>query len=254
MGLMEFLDQNLVNTTTQMTVPASNTGTAAYLVNRNVGLGFTSVGYTTSTTLTIGFTFSPAVNVSHILLQNHNVRDGYFRYNSLAANTLATLALNSASTTYFSFATVTGINSIDFVMSLSTVADTEKRLGEIVITTRRLQFDRNPSVDDWWPETARKQIVHEMPDGGAKVYNIRDKFRAKLRWSFITQAFHDSLLAVYDRALPQYFVPFPTTAAGGWSGAAYEVVWLGTFNFKHGDNAKVSGFIGDVDLKQTAGG
>ena len=252
MASMEFLDQNDLNTTTQMTAPSSNTGTVAYIFDRNVGLGFTSVGYTTSTTLSLGITFSTAQNLSHILLQNHNIRDGFFRYNSLSANTLGTLSLNSASTTYFSFATVTGINSVDFVMSAATTVDTERGIGEWFVGERRFVLTRNPSSVDWMPETSRKQIVHDMPDGGVRVFNIRDKFKARLKWSFIPEAFKDSLLAIYNRALPQYFLPFPTTTA--WSGEAYEVYWVGPFDFKHGDNAKASGFGGSMELKQTAGG
>lgn len=253
MALMEFLEQNAVNTTTQMTAPSANTGTLAYLVDRNVNLGFTSVNYNTGTAIALGFTFSPAVTLSHVLIQNHNLKGFRLYYNSVTANSLSIVTQNSASTTYISFATVTGINSIDLQMDSTTVANNgEKAVGEIVFTERQLVFARNPSVDDWSPAILRKQIVHDMPDGGSKVYNIRDKYRTNLSWSFITQAFHDSLLAQYTAALPLYFVPFPTTTA--WSGAAYEVVWTGPFDFKHGDNSKDQGFSGSMELRQTAGG
>lgn len=252
MALMEFLKQNLVNTTTQMTVTTAQTGTIQYVFDRNINLGFTSVGFDSSSTLVLGFTFATPQTMSHILLQNHNLKDFRIYYNSVTANSLLVATTNSETSTYLAFSTVTGINSLDIQMNVAQAASTEKRIGEVILTERRLVFERNPSVTDWKPNIRRKQIVHDMPDGGVKVYNIRDKFQAKLGWKFITSAFETSLLTVFGESLPLYFPPFPTTT--GWDGAAYEVVWVGDFEFKHGDNSKSQGFEGGIDIRQTAGG
>ena len=258
MALMEFLEQNELYTTTQMTLPSSNTGTGLYLFDRNIGLGFTSVGYATTTTLVLGFSFSSPVRLSHILLQNHNLRDFRIYYNSVTANSLLINATNSATSTYLSFSTVSSIDSVDiqingvFNTAGASATDTEKKLGEAVFTERRLQFERNPSAPNWKPSLRRKQIIHEMPDGGVKVYNIRDKFRAQLSWQFVTDTFATNLRTVFTEALPLYFLPFPTST--GWASEAYEVAWIGDYNFTYGDNAKAGGQNGSIEIMETAGG
>lgn len=249
---MEFLKQNLLFTTTQMTVPANNTGTMSYVFDRNVSLPFTSVGYNSTSTLVMGITFSPAVNITHVLLQNHNLKDFRIYYNSVTANSIAVETTNSFTYSYFSIPTATSVLSIDIQMNSAMTAGSEKIIGELIISERRLQFERNPSVADWKPSLRRKQIIHEMPDGGVRVYNIRDKFQSKLKWNFITSTFHSNLNTVFTEANPLYFVPFPTTTA--WPGEAYEVLWTGDFDFKHGDNAKAAGYTGNMEIRQTAGG
>ena len=253
MAVMEFLDQNKLNTTTMVTTTAaSGSGTAQYAFDRNTSLGYTSVGYNSTTATVFSVVFATPTVLSHLLIQSHNLKQFRAYYNSVTANSLFTAeTTNSATSSYYSFASVT-VNSIDLQMDDTIAGSVEKTFGELILSNRQLAFTVNPSVKNWKPTIFRKQIVHDMPDGGAKVYNIRDKFRASLEFDFITQAFHDSLKTQHSNALPLYFVPFPTTSA--WDGAAYETVWIGDFNFKHADNSKTEGFDGSINLRQTAGG
>ena len=251
MALMEFLTANLLNTTTLMTMQAANTGTAAYAFDRNISLGFTSVNYNSTTASVISITFPQATVISNVMLQNHNLRDFRIYYNSVTANSIIATTTNSATSTYTLFASVT-VNSIDIQMNNTITGSSEKAFGEFVVAERRLQFVRNPSTENYIAAIKRKQIIHEMPDGGVKVYNIRDKFNANLKWQFITDAFRSSLLTEYNRALPIYFVPFPTTT--GWSGDAYEVLVTGDFDFRYGENSKTQGWNGGLTIRQTAGG
>src|SRR6185436_12297661 len=99
------------------------------------------------------------------------------------------------------------------------VAGEEKTVGELVVANRQLQFERNPSVRAWRPTVFRKQIEHQMPDGGTALFNIQDKYQAQLSWEFVTADFRDSLFDVFTAADPLYFVPFPTTTA--WDGVAF---------------------------------
>ena len=253
MAVMEFLDQNLLNTTTMVTTTAaSGSGTALYAFDRNTSLGWTSVNYNSTTATVFSIVFAQPVVISHLLLQSHNLRAFSAYYNSLTANSLFTAeTTNSATSSYYSFNSVT-VSSVDLQMDNTIAGSVEKTFGEIILSNRRLVFAKNPSVGNWKPTIFRKQIVHDMPDGGAKVYNIRDKFRANLEFDFITQSFHDSLKTVHSTAVPLYFLPFPTTTA--WDGSAYETVWIGDFNFKHGDNSKTQGYNGSINLRQTSGG
>lgn len=251
MALMEFLTANTLNTTSMMTMQANNTGTAQYAFDRSLTLGFTSVGYDSTTASVISIVFPQATVLSHILLQNHNLKDFRIYYNSVTANSLFVSTTNSATSTYISFSTVT-VNTVDIQMNNTIAGSVEKSFGEFVLANRRLVFERNPTVQDWHPIMARKQIVHEMPDGGVKVYNISTKYNAKMKWAFVTDSFKSSLYTEYLNALPLYFIPFPTTTS--WSGEAYEVMWVGDFDFVYGENSKTQGWNGDMFLRQTAGG
>jgi hypothetical protein len=257
MAVMEFLRQNLLNTTTMITTTANNgVGTFAYAYDRNVRLKYTTVGYNSSTVSGFSVKFSSTTPVSHILIQNHNLRQFRVYYDSVTANSLAVVTNNSATSTYISFATVSVAN-IEIEMELqqtsgAPASNTEKMFGEIIIGDRLLVFERNPSYDNWNPTWMRKQIVHEMPDGGVKVFQIQDKFQANLQWHYVTQSFRDNLYTLWSSANSMYFVPFPTTSA--WDGRAYEIAWLGDFNFTYEENSKTQGFMGNVMLRETAGG
>lgn len=257
MAVMEFLRQNLLNTTTMVTTTANNgVGTFAYAFDRNTRLKYTTLGYNSSTVSGFSVVFGTPTPVSHILLQNHNLRQFRVYYNSVTANSLAVVSSNSATSTYIAFATIT-VNNIEIEFELqqtsgAPASNTEKMIGEIIIGDRLLVFERNPAYNDWNPSFMRKQIIHEMPDGGVKVFQINDKFQSTLQWHYVTQTFRDSLYTLWSSANSMYFVPFPTTTA--WDGRAYESVWIGDFNFTHEENSKTQGFVGSIQLRETAGG
>lgn len=245
--MMEFLSENLLNTTTMVKVDSA-TGLTQYLFDRNRNIGYSTVGYTSNTASVISIEFPTPEVVSHVLLQGTNLKAMKIFYNSSTANSLFSLSSNSESSVYAQFASTT-VSSIQLQMDL---ADGERFVNELIISNKTLSFERNPSYENYAPTIYRKQIEHEMTDGGRVLFNIRDKFRGKVSWKFITPAFHASLLGVFETAAPLYFVPFPTTTA--WGGEAYEVVWTGGFDFRHSTNDKVQGFSGSIDMKETPSG
>lgn len=250
MALMEWLKQNAIETTSSFTCDAGQTGTLSYLFDRNKGLGFTSAAKNTSTaSLVLTYVFPTPTVLSHVLLQNHNLKQFRLFYNSATANSLAVVSGNSATSTYLEFASVT-VSSISLQMDDTITPSIEKKVGEWVATERRLRFERNPSHNDFEPVTARKKVRHEMPDGGAAHFNIANKYKARLKWKFVTDSFVSSLRSVYEDALPLYFVPFPTTT--GWDGVAHEVLWDNDFDFSHDENSKTQGQGGEIRLWETS--
>lgn len=248
MALMEFLHENLINTTTQFKVD-SNTGSVQNLFDKNISKRYNTSGYNSDTSTNISIEFGSNTVIDHIILQNHNLKGFRAFYNSVTANSLFTITQNSATSTYHSFNTTT-VTSVQLQIDTTQTGSTEKSLGEFMVTRRDVvAFERNPSVENFDPTIARKQIKVEMPDGGIQLYNIKDKYKAKLKFKYITESFRDNLLSVYTTALPFIFVPFPT--ATGWSGAASEVVWTGPFDFNYSDNAKSQGYEGQIVLEQT---
>lgn len=248
---MEFLRRNLYETTTSVIVN-SNTDGAQYLFDNSPDLDYTSVGYgTDGTSAVISIQLPSNTVISNILIQNHNLKTFSVYYNSATANSLHSTTTNSQTSTYLSFASVT-VNSIDIQMRSTISPSQEKSVGELVVSYRTLQFDRNPNFKDYDPIINRKQIVHEMPDGGKVAYNVKDKFRAKLKVRFANDSFRNSLYSVYRDAQPLVFVPFPTT--GSWDGLAPEVIWTGRFDFTYANNVKAAGWDGSIMLEETPGG
>lgn len=249
MARMEFLSANLLNTSTQLHVE-SNLVTAPYLFDRSVSLGYSSDGFIGATTTVISVEFDAATVLSHILIQNHNMKNFRLFYNSVTANSLEVITSNSATSSYFLVNSVT-VSSIQLQIDATMLGTDEKQVGELVLSERLIQFERNPTQSQWNPTVFRKQIEYEMPDGGTSVFNVKDKYRTTMSWEFITSSFRDSLFSIYEDAVPLYFLPFPTTT--GWDGGAYESVWTGDFDFKHATNDKQQGYSGSLTLKETPG-
>jgi hypothetical protein len=244
---MEFLSENLINTTTMIKVDSA-TGLTQYMFDRNRNIGYSTVGYTSNTASVISVEFATPTVVSHVLFQGTNLNAVSVFYDSATANSLYSMTGNSASGIYIEFASTT-VSSIQVQLN---AADGERNIDELIICERVLAFERNPSYDNYTPTIFRKQVEHEMPDGGRVLFNIRDKFRGRLSWKFVTTTFHDALQGVFESAQPLYFIPFATTT--GWDAKGYEVVWTGGFDFKHSTNDKVQGFSGSIDIKETPSG
>lgn len=251
MANMEFLRANYLNTTTMLKA-STGTGTFAYLFNRNVGLGYSTVGHTTNTSTLISIEFQGPTVISNLLLLNHNFKQYRAFYNSATANTFTPAiseTTNSQTSTYFNFASIT-VNSIQIQVDAGIAADVEKKIGELIVTERRLQFPVNPSHENYKPAVRRAKVVHTMPDGGKAVFNIANKYEAKVKYEFISDTFTSQLETVWNEAQPLIFLPFPTTGST-WNGTAPEVVWVSDFDFRHGENSKTQGWTGDLELMET---
>src|SRR3990167_6975005 len=195
MAKMEFLSENYLNTTTQVVVNNS-TDLSSYLFDRNTTLGYTTNGYNSTTATVVSVVFTSPVVLSHVLIQDHNLRQFRVFYDSATANSLAVVSGNSATEYYLTFASVT-VSSIQVQLDNTIAGSIEKTIGELFVGESQLQFERNPSVKKWKPTIFRKQVEHEMPDGGTALFNIKDKYRASLSWDFVTSAFRDDLYDVY---------------------------------------------------------
>ena len=195
MGNMEFLSQNLLNTTTMLTMQASNTSNSNYLFNRRRDLGWASDGYEGVTSAMIIVALPTNTVISNIMFLNHNLRQFRGFYNSFTSNSLLDVSGNSATSSYYDFASVT-VNSINIEMDLagsSAGVNANKSIGEFVVAERRIILERNPSSENWQIAIDRKQTVHEMPDGGVRVYNMGDKMRVRMDLDYMTGSFTSNL-------------------------------------------------------------
>jgi len=247
--MMEFLRRNQFNTTTSV-VPPSGTGTVEYLFDRTTSKFYETAG-ATGTSVVLSVEFDQATVISHALLKSHNIKAGSIFYDSATANSLASWTGNSDTSNYFQWASTT-VSSIQIQMDSPITALSEYKIGDLVVTERLTSFERNPAAKDYKPKRPKTRITHQMPDGGSKVFQVSQKFRADLSWNFITDSFKNELYTVYELADPFEFVPFPTSTA--WDGFSKQVNWTNDWDFRHGTNDKTQGFNGKIQIMETPAG
>lgn len=255
MSLMQFIGPNILNTTTVFTTTSAGfTGTLSRLFDRVISVPWETLGYTSNTSALISIYFGTNTVISRVFLENHNLRQFRIFYDSLTANAFSpaiNVSSNSETSSFFEVSSVT-VQSIHLQIDRSIASDDERSIGELVIANGGFTFEMNPSIKNYKAQLYKKQIRHEMPDGGTKVFNIKDKFRAKLTWAFISETFKNQLFDAFEDNSAFYFVPFPTST--GWDGIAYEVVMVGPFDFNYGSNVRASGWSGSISIEETAGG
>ena len=247
MANMEFHKPNYINTTTIIAVDAGNTGTAEFLIDKNTKLGFISSGYDSTTSTVITVEFQAIRKISHVFIQNHNLKSFRVFYNSATANSLLSTTTNSATSTYLEFSTIS-VQSISLQMDSTINGSEEKQVGEFVVTERQYVFERNPPIQSFKYKKDRKQIRHVMPDGGISLFNIQNKYNTKLKLEYFSQTSINTLFSIYDEGNPVYFVPEPTTT--GWLGEAFPCVWSGDFDFRYAENSKSVGYSGTINLEE----
>jgi hypothetical protein len=246
---MEFLKENLINTTSMILVD-SNTDTVENIIDKNINLKYYTLNYNSTTSCIISIEFDTPTVISNILILNHGLKSYRAWYDSMTANAFnpaINISNNSDTSSYYYFASVT-VGSVQLEMYSSIVSNEEKKVGELIVSERLLKLDNNPSADNYNPSFNQKQILHEMPDGGMISFKIQNKNKFNLNLPFITSSIHNTLKTMYENNNEMVFMPFPT--ATSWDGIASPVVWIGQFNFKYSANVKAIGFTGSILLEE----
>lgn len=257
---MEFIKQNYVLTTTGVVVQ-SNTTTVEFLLDRSEIFQYASSGYNNDlTTTTITFNFDETLSVSRIALLSHNLKAFTIYYNGATASTFSMsttsdtitsdYSTNSATSKYL-VTTAVDCTSVSIDMKSTIVANSEKALGHIVISTSQLEFDRLPQADNYNPVLVANNVEHTLSNGGTRIQTIDENWNIRIAYDHITESFRNNLKTTYDAHEEMIFVPFGT--ATGWSDKIiFPCVWSGAFNFyKYSDNAVSSGFSGSLTIKET---
>lgn len=259
---MEFIDKNLINTTTMFTVQ-SQTSSVANIFKRDDTLQWTSDGYnndltTTSITIDLGATST----FCRIGLIGINWQDFTIFYDGTTANTLSITSTSATTTSdwvsnsetamYLAFSTVQA-QTITFDMKDTILSDSEKAVSYIHISDSLLDFGtygRLPSSKGYKPRIKAKQVVHQLSNGRVRLHQISEYYRTDLKLKYITAAFRDALFNVWKEQEDFAFVAFGTTTS--WDKVLYPVVWPGEFNFyEYADDAPDVGFIGSISLMET---
>lgn len=252
---MIILNKNYIDSTASLTTSAG-TSTAVNIYDRNKLTQYISEN-TTSTAITMRYALAATQTVDKIILLNHNLKNFNIYPNTTTANFSPAIATttNAATDLYFSFATLTTIKEIIITVNSTTVSGDEKKIGELIISKLIYNFanDRFPTSENYKPRIMRKQIIHEMADGGVKIYNVANKFAAEIGLSFVPTTTEITLKSIYTTADPIIFIPFETTTS--WNGDIAECVWVGDYSFmEFSDNNRGIGYRGTISLRQTSGG
>lgn len=252
---MIFIRQNFYTTATMFT-SSNGTSSAANLFDTNRATQYvTENAGSDVTTATFTIAFASTQTVSQVLLLNHNLNQFRVFYNGVTANSWANETTNSATSNYYAVTTATAVTSVTLQMDQTIAANSEKTVGEFIISNLLYDFSTNrlPTYKEYQPKIAKQQFVHQMSDGGTSIFNLRNKFSADLELDFAPTATVASLKTIYDLADPVIFVPAETSAS--WDGEAAEVVWTGPFTFLElSHNNRGNGFSGKLTLRQTPGG
>lgn len=255
---MEFLTENLIETTTSIVV-GSNTSTAENILKRDPTFQYVTSGFdddNTTASLTINFSFTTTVN--RIGLTGINLKNFTIFYNGSTANTFAltttgstnasSFTTNSETAMYLRFSD-TQVTSITLDMRSTITPNSEKAIGFLVIGENQLTLERMPNASGYTPILDPEEIVHNFSDGGTRVHFIDDKWKVSLDLVHISAEERSSLKALYLRKSEIVFVPFGTMTS--WDEIMFEGVWIGPFEFyKYSDDAVSSGFEGKIRLAE----
>lgn len=246
---MDFLSKNKLLTTTMISVDYGS-DTTRYLFDGNTELKWISTGFALSTSATmINISFTAATVLSNIIIKNHNVDEMYIYADNTTSNCLFFMVDNDAVNTYVSFPTVT-VSSIQITCARTFPMAQTRKIGDLALVEKLFTTEKDPTVKDLSMELDREQSVHQMPDGGVAVYNLRDNFRARIKWRFISQTMRDQFKSVFEDSVPFHVVLNPEDYC--WDGLGFEVDWIGNFDFKPEINNESQGFVGMMDLRQTS--
>lgn len=256
---MEFLKQNYINTTTQISVN-SNTSTSLNLYNSDIFYQYYSDGLNSDlTTSSIVISFTETTLVSRISLIDTNAKQFRLFYNGLTANAFSLTTTGSTTTSSWSTNSETNLylrstpvycTSVSLEITTTQTADQEKRVGQFILSDIYSSLTQIPNSSGYDPKLNVKQIVHTLSDGGIRIHNVRKKWSVDLKLDYIDSTQRTNLKTIYDLLTPFMFCPFGTTTS--WDGILFNCVWTGSFDFyEYSDNAASSGFSGSIRLRET---
>lgn len=255
---MEFLSQNFLDTTTQISV-GSGTLTSGYIMTRDKTLQYVSDGFNNDAlTATITISFDTTQTVDRIAMLETNAKKVNIYYNGLTANAFALTGPtttsqwtgNTMSDMYLQVGAPVFVTSVTFDIYSTQVANSEKAVSYILLSQNEYTFPRLPAAGDYQPTIKPKELKHELSTGGVRTHVVDQKWNIKLKFKYYPDADVANLRAIYDEHLPKIFVPWGTATA--WDGVLFESNWTGNFDFySFSDNATASGKSGSIQLEET---
>lgn len=256
---MEFLSENLVNTSTMLSTDGGNTSTLSYILDPDPFLQWRGSGNVLGTNSTIQITFSSATTFDTIIFCAPMRAFSIYR-DGVTASTLSfqggattTTDYNSSGNTadkyFFKLSQTYTATTLHLQLTKVLSTNAEKAVGYIYVGNSLLTFEKDPDASGFIPMIDAHQFAHQMSDGGVRLHTVRYNKSADLKLKTISQAFRDDLKTIYDSYSKFTFVPFGTGT--GWDGFFINCVWEGDFDFyKFSDNAVSAGYRGSIKLRE----
>lgn len=246
-----FFRKNYVFTSSSMSATSGN-GSLVNLIDRNPAKVWTTASQNSDVlTAVVQWTPDSATNISYVMLLNHNFKDFRILYNSGTTFTPNfSVTSNTFSNTLFAFGSVT-VNNLQIMVTKTMVTNSEKTLGELIVTNLKTSLDANPLATNYRPIRFKKGLEQELSDGGIVSVFLAQKFRADINMHFISTDTADSLVSIWSEHTDMVFVPFGVnTFTTAWAGQAEFVNWIGDLDISRPRDNVVTGYQGIIRLAQ----
>ena len=256
---MSFLNINSLNTTTQVTPSLGGTSTVSRLFDRDEDKQFGSGDTSDATTTTIQIDFVSTQTIDKIILQNINFKSFKMYHSGVTASTFtlsnnitttSDWSTNSLTNMYLIINSATAFTQLNIDISTTAVAASEKKMGQLWITSLNTELTDNPSAKQYKAKIKRKEFPVEMSNGGTDIYWVDENFQVNINLKYVSTTVQTALKSIYSGNDHSVFVPEPTGTS--WVGTIYAVNWVGDFGQQWTKDFKNTGQNQIMKLKEIA--
>lgn len=254
---MEFLNKNFLDTTSMIAVNSNTTG-AANILTRNIEKQHISTDFADDLTVsTYLFTFDDTMTVNRIALMGMNWKKFTVYHDGATASTFSATGgatsvtdyVSNSETSIFIKTADTACKTVSIDVYSTQVADSEKAIGYVLISSQLLDFEKIPPAGGYKPLIESEEIAHVMSDGGVRLQIKDRKMSAQIKLKYVSESFRNSLRTVHRAKNDFVFAAFPKDA--DWDEILFPCIWQGDFDFhKYSDNADATGFEGMIKLRE----
>ncbi len=188
--------------------------------------------------------------IDRLILLNHNLKNFVIYYwDGATYQTWLTVTGNADENSVIELSSQTTAKA-RIIATATQIADAEKFIGEAILCKESLDVGLDMHSYDVAFREKSKSLM--MGDGSMQrilVYwspHRTGKYEAKVKFSMLTQAQLDSLIAIKELGIP--FLWYPESEAQ--PGKIYYVHWTNALKWKYSSLYKAAGFDLDMDLKE----
>lgn len=205
---VKFYNSNQIDSIATFTFTTANSALSSYLYDNDRTTKLPSIGSNDATTETYLIEFSTSKTFDAVHIDNHNIKSGDVMYwNGFAYvdfSTAATWSSNSASSTFFSFNSVS-TTKLRIRMNTTIIANAQKYIGEIRAFAIIGTVSANPTEAS--PEFIERSVQNQGAVGGNIYILFGKKYHVIMRFNDAPIA--DVLLFLSLKELGKSFYVYP---------------------------------------------
>lgn len=201
-GNIKFFDKNKITQNAAISLPANTVGDSTILWDRDFKKTIKSVGYNSdASNFDIVVDFGIATTFNRIYLAGTNAISGSVAYwDGTQYLSLATITTNTGVLYFETNSTTT--TKIRVRLTATLVANSEKTISELIITTELGMLEKNPSANEL-TYVAEDKILR-LSNGKQSVVRFGISFKGKLELKNASQNDMNLIFSLYNRVDPFY--------------------------------------------------